>query len=139
MEETITEEYKYLSDPGYIGPGLWYVIHDTGITANSTEEMLDFCKFMRKLCERHRCPNCQKHCSEYIKINPPENCLNFSFKINGVRYKLGMFYWGWEFHNSVNKRLGKKELTLEEAFILFNERKDCNIMCRIDESLKSRK
>lgn len=137
-EDKILEEHKFITDPSYTGPGLWVIIHLMALKADTPKKVENFCDFVRFLCDNHMCPNCREHCKEYIKLNPPEKDKNTSFNISGNRHHLGMFYWAFIFHNAVNERIGKTKLTLEQAFILYNEEQKCDIVCRIEKSNKSK-
>jgi hypothetical protein len=48
------------------------------------------------------CPGCQMHAASYLKEHPVDLAR--------------LFHWSVDFHNSVNKRTGKREFTYDEAF-----------------------
>ncbi len=49
------------------------------------------------------CGECQMHATTYIKTNPPNLTSTEALQA-----------WVWRFHNSVNRRLGKREVAYEE-------------------------
>ena len=49
-----------------------------------------------------KCLHCKKEFLLYIRDNPPENAED-------------LYEWLWKFHNIVNRRLGKKLVSLEES------------------------
>jgi hypothetical protein len=53
------------------------------------------------------CP-CKEHFDKYIQQNPPD------FE--------SLFQWGVDFHNAVNRRILKPQVTIEEAVELWTSR-----------------
>jgi hypothetical protein len=49
------------------------------------------------------CPECREHSLAYARTRPPDFSGSHAFQI-----------WSWEFHNSVNARLGKPLMSAEE-------------------------
>lgn len=99
------------------GPGGWFSIHLLAINAKTAQEKDHFIRFMNLFCQNFKCKECQGHCSEYLKTNPPETYLNKDVYINEKYGTIpGVFKWSWEFHNAVNKRLHKPEMSFESAY-----------------------
>lgn len=59
------------------------------------------------------CQNCRSHYSQYLQTNPLTETILSS------RYNL--IKWLVDLHNSVNKRTGKKEYTIEQVISMYNE------------------
>jgi hypothetical protein len=93
-----------------IGPGIWHVMHTLAIAAHSVQEQRHFVDVVNKVCYSFPCEACREHCVQYISTFPPDNAV-------GVYHGAvpGMFVWSWEFHNSVNQRLHKPLVSLQQA------------------------
>lgn len=76
--------------------GLWHAIHRTAMQPD-----FPFNKWIRDQINHLPCETCRKHALVYLNNNPPESD-------NAVT-------WAWRFHNNVNRRLGKKTITLSEC------------------------
>jgi hypothetical protein len=100
----------------YIGPGIWYVIHKTAITATDGAK-IDFFLTLLKVVVKNLGLKCKNHAQDYINQHPPNDYREIIDENTGER--IGMFYWSWEFHNDVNLRLGKNQMTFEEAYNLY--------------------
>jgi len=99
------------SDPRIIGPGVWYIIHTVAIEATDDNKKYGFITLMNTIKETFPCEECRKHIVEYMENNPFTPYWNI--QENGRHY--GMFKWTWNFHNTVNRRLGKKYVEWETA------------------------
>jgi hypothetical protein len=94
--------------PPHTGPSLWYTIHSIALCYPNVP--MEFHKkaaqdFIESLAYLHPCIHCQQHIRSVLKEMP--------LKIDS---KIVFFEWTVAFHNSVNRRLGKYEFTLEEAY-----------------------
>ena len=121
---------KALTNPGYIGPGVWYMIHFTAKKAGETgyTGKTKFVSLMSDLRENFPCLTCRKHIGEYIDSHPFDAMWVRNHP--GTQKDIGLFLWSVEFHNTVNKRLGKPVLTEDQAFDLYyNEN---NTLCSLD-------
>ena len=115
------DQFHDNTDPKYIGPGVWNMIHKRAFKARSISEQKDFIKFMNETCNEFPCTVCRGHCQEYIKNNPLTDYLDTSIDIDGVSMKLGMFLWSWKFHNAVNHRLSKPVMSWDTAYNLYSD------------------
>lgn len=94
-------------DPATWGPPFWKTLHYIAHSYpdNPSEDirgsMLSLLSSMAVLLP---CPVCQSHCVEYFCLHPP-----------AVESRQALIEYLWKFHNSVNVRTGKPELTLREA------------------------
>ena len=87
------------------GNDLWYLLHT--LTMNYPEKPTQITKktyklFLSKLFYIIPCPMCQREYMLYLKKHPPKLDKTNSFII-----------WMWNFHNSVNNKLGKNIISLE--------------------------
>jgi hypothetical protein len=81
-----------------VGPGIWHVTHTFAAWATTPERRVVFCTFMRtNIQPKLPCGECRGHAAAYIEANPPEKSPD-------------PLIWSWEFHNAVNRRLGKPEM-----------------------------
>lgn len=94
MTEKVQDKY---------GPGIWFAIH---LMAYKTDKDITlkrpFLTYINALAENFPCGECRGHFKNYLSTNPPDKAQE-------------LFKWTWEFHNAVNKRLGKKQFTYEES------------------------
>ena len=112
---------KDLTNPVYIGPGIWISAHKLSFISDTKEKKLFFIKYMKDICHNFPCLTCRGHCSEYNKNNPIENYFDLVMEIDGKKLQLGMFVWSWKFHNAVNLRLKKSIVDWETAYNLYCE------------------
>jgi len=85
------------------GPGIWFVIHLMSYKTDKDQTLRrSFFTYIHALADNFPCGECRGHFKNYLSNNPPEKSNE-------------LFKWSWEFHNTVNKRLGKQVLTYEEA------------------------
>lgn len=110
---------KNNTNPKYIGPGTWNVIHTLAYNAKTKEDKECFIKQMNLICKQFPCETCRGHCKQYIKENPMEDYLN----VVTEGKKLGLFTWTWKFHNAVNFRIGKPNLSWEMALHIYSQYK----------------
>jgi hypothetical protein len=87
--------------PIIFGSGIWYSIHTVAKHLPREAAILA----VKTLLENFKCSICREHINSYIKANPIEHT--------------DVFLWTIGFHNAVNDRLGKKQLSLEIALKLY--------------------
>lgn len=93
--------------PPVWGPIVWETLHLMTFVypdKPSNERQGSMRSFITGMCGNLPCPGCSDHCSEYVSDNPPPTHSRTVLK-----------KWAYDFHNSVNRRTGKRELTYEEA------------------------
>ncbi len=127
----VISDYKDVTDPKYIGPGTWNVIHRNAFNARNNVQQLAFIQLMKDICYGFPCHVCKGHCTEYIKNHPMEDYLNVPVEINGEKLMLGLFVWTWKFHNAVNARLKKPIMSWDTAYNLYLEKESlvCSKNC----------
>jgi hypothetical protein len=107
---------SFPADPKYVGPGVWFMIHSVAYRALNEKEKEGFRRIMVLLSETFPCSVCRNHIQEYIKQHPIEQYWNI---IDVSGRPIGMFKWSVDFHNTVNKRLEKPIIPLNDAMILY--------------------
>lgn len=133
--ETITDKniliasFRDNTDPEYVGPGTWNVIHRLAIRATTTPKQNEFISTMNEICNGFPCNVCNKHCKEYISTHPLEEYIGVVTEINNVKLLLGMFIWSWKFHNDVNARLNKPIMNWDTAYNLYSNTNSCSTEC----------
>jgi len=107
-----------LTDPKYIGPGMWYDIHLKAYEATDNQKINDFIEHMNLLAEKFPCKACRNHINEYMNTHPFDD---LKYLENKDGRKIGMFKWAWLFHNAVNTRLHKPLVDWETAWSMYDE------------------
>ena len=96
------------------GNKLWFNIHQDTYLAdqypNMRKNIIELLKFK---FENFSCSKCKPHLLQYLKDNPLE-------KSNSL------FKWSWEFHNAVNRRIGKLEMDYETAYMSVSNQNQCD-------------
>ena len=91
--------------PPIWGTYYWKVIHLSCLSypmKPNKIEKANMNRFIISICYLLPCPQCRHHALKYInKIKP--NLAN----------RISILYWSFDFHNEVNKRTGKKQLSYE--------------------------
>lgn len=129
-----------ITNPSYVGPGVWYMIHKLAADCKGVDERKRFCKTMKKICEDFPCINCAEHCKDYMDNHPIENYVNVIVEIDGVEKEAGLFFWTWKFHNAVNERLKKPTVSLEKAYRLYTAKSNvCSAECIKSEQKEVKK
>jgi hypothetical protein len=122
--------HSKLHNPVYVGPGVWYTFHALAAEAKNDTDKRDVIKHIRKIQEKFPCSDCKNHFEEYLRTHPPEESLG------GPEDSL--FLWTVNFHNAVNYRLKKPQVSYEEAKSIFmNDSIFCTAKCdEEDEPVK---
>ena len=116
-----------ISDPGKVGPGIWYVFFEQAISSKTKEEQKEFISLMKNIIDRMRCPVCKEHALKYLAENPPDKYLNITLP-GGEN--IGMFKYVWKFKKAVNKRLGKPEMDWDTAYGIYSKPESvCTEVC----------
>ena len=113
-------DYKDHTDPKYIGPGKWHDIHQVAWEAQNKIGKEQFVSFMNNLCEKFPCSTCRTHCKEYIQNHPMKNYEDVLVEVGTERLSLGLFVWAWKFHNAVNARLNKPQMSWDTCYNMYS-------------------
>lgn len=92
------------------GPPLWLFIHTICERIDEDYHRENNKMVIEKICELLRnvpCPICSKHVNSYLK----------RYNLHNIKTKQQLITFFFHFHNSVNKRNGKKIFTKEELKI----------------------
>lgn len=95
----------------------WQTIHEYALSANSFQDRKGFEYYITNLSKRFFCEICQPHFVKYLEDNP-------------ISKSPHPFEWSFRFHNAVNRRLGKREITLREALNTLYKNRECE-SCKI--------
>lgn len=130
------KNFKDHTDPKYIGPGHWFVMHSNAIKAKTKKEITECIQSIKKLCKEFPCVVCRTHSSEYLKNHPIEKDADTLILIDKNKKELGLFMWTWKFHNSVNFRTKKPLMNWSTAYNLFAEKQSqvCSMACLTAEN-----
>lgn len=118
MTSVINPQVTSLTDPKYIGPGVWYNTHLTAYEATDDRKIDEFMDHMYLLADKFACKKCRKHIRQYIETHPLEDLRNLR---NDDGRRIGMFKWAWLFHNAVNTRIHKPLVDWETAWAMYDE------------------
>ena len=109
----------YMAD--IVGPGYWSALHKIGAQATNDEGKKFFMDYIKFIRTHFPCSDCKNHINEYVNANPIEPYLKDAD---------GCFNWTWKFHNTVNRRLKKREVPFEEAVKIYKKDEGvCSLNC----------
>jgi hypothetical protein len=113
-----------MRDPEVFGPALWFTLHNGA--SNYPEEASPIVvekmkNFILGLPYIISCENCQSHAIAYIEEHYESMC-------ESCKGKDTLFKWFFDFHNYVNKRLGKPQMKLEDAINLYSSNSKIRVM-----------
>jgi hypothetical protein len=131
------KDFKDHTDPKYIGPGTWNIMHRYAFKSRTSVEQKTFINFMKELCSGFPCEVCRGHCKEYIMNNPMESYVDKTINVDGENIVLGLFIWTWKFHNAVNARLKKSVMSWDTAYNLYSDNDSlvCSSSCSESEKI----
>lgn len=93
--------------PEIFGPGKWEDLHLYAFHARSHDQKIHYIRYVEIILTNIRCQECRQHALKYLKKHPLTDRWSD---------KMGMFYWSVDFHNWVNKRLGKPQVPRDVAY-----------------------
>jgi len=94
-------------DPNRWGPHLWFYLHTISFNFpdNPTHlEKTHYLDFYNSLGNTIPCEKCRNHYSAHLQTSPPR-----------LENKDALIKWTVDLHNKVNKSLGKREWSYDEA------------------------
>jgi len=100
-------------EPSQFGPHYWYMLHSMALnypvnpTMFAKQKMKAFIEAIPFLLP---CKNCTEHAKEFMAQADINKAL---------QGKKELFTFFWNFHNLVNKRLGKQEMSFENALNMY--------------------
>ena len=93
------------------GPGLWYTIHSYALEMGHKPS--DYWLFLNQLVAVIPCMKCRKSAATYLHKNPIQ-IHDLDLTDHTGRF-IGIFIWTVDFHNWVNKELGKEHMSWQRA------------------------
>lgn len=103
--------HSKLHNQNYIGPGIWYKMHLDGVWADTDEKKRCVIDQIKYLQANFPCGECKEHFADYIRTHPLELTLGKSPE--------SLFLWTFNFHNAVNYRLKKPQVSYDDAKKIF--------------------
>lgn len=101
-----------LPDPRYWGSKFWFTMHTVAYfypDEPTVDEMAHAKNFYESLRSLLPCPGCAQHYGELLRKHPIDE---------HVKYRMSLITWVNMIHNEVNRRLGKKIVTVEEYLMM---------------------
>jgi hypothetical protein len=111
-----TVNHPNTGDPAVWGSAFWFTLHNGSIRypINASKLVADRMKgFIRGIVYILPCPDCAAHATSFIE-NPNNN---FDTICSG---RENLFDFFCQFHNYVNKRYGKPEMSTADAYKLYS-------------------
>ena len=105
--------HSRIHNPNYIGPGLWYNLHLLGAMSKTPEQKRCAIDYIKHLQQNFPCGECKEHFGMYIETHPLESTINGNEE--------SLFLWTFNFHNAVNFRLKKSQVSYEDAKKIYYE------------------
>ena len=91
------------SDPRYIGPGSWAILHMAAKRADAISDFKPFLWLVDTYRQGFPCGDCRKHFDEFCTINP----------VTVTGRSDAAFHWTWRAHNNANILTKKPVLDYE--------------------------
>jgi hypothetical protein len=113
-----------MNNPKHFAP-IWGVIHIMALDAKTPAEQTIANKAIYHIITHLPCQQCSKHAIENIKTRVP-----FDKFLTSKKDEYALFRWSVEFHNTVNRQLGKPIIDFDTAKELWEEVfncKDCTL------------
>ena len=89
---------------------LWKKIHKKAKRSIKDKDKKKFVKYIKGIYRSIKCKECKGHMKGYLT----RERLSKYYMIDN-----GLFVWSWKFHNDVNRRIGKEEINLEDAYSMY--------------------
>ena len=122
-------------DPTLFGKYIWGAMHFTALGAPKTFDTSNasaYRIFYGQIPYVIPCASCGEHLKDVYAANPIEHALSSADDL---------FKWTVDVHNSVNKRLGKPQVSVEEArayWMNLPSSESSGILNKLDKSNKSK-
>lgn len=94
--------HKRMKDPKVFGPLIWDNFHNLARNVTTNDQVDVYISYVNDTIDIIPCDECLFHAKAYLKSNPPDSYRYISY---------GMYQWSVDFHNTVNRRLGKGNWT----------------------------
>lgn len=91
------------------GRGVWFMLHKWSANMENTpENATSFIAMLEVILPNLPCGTCAQHATTYLRRHPP---------IYNGDDPYWAFRWTVAFHNAVNARLQKRQMTFDEAYL----------------------
>lgn len=87
----------------------WKIIHTEAKHATTEEKKLEFYRYIKYLSTNFPCQKCRRHIKTYLV----DNILPRTYDNKEI------YLWAWKFHNSVNRRLRKPIMSLDDVLKMY--------------------
>lgn len=131
LHPALAHPHDRLADPKVFGPGKWDDIHGLAARATTYEKKRECLNFIYFVTSTLKCKTCLGHATEYVKAHPPEEFLDVKDAYGRDR---GLFIWTVNFHNAVNRRLGKPEVDEETAYTIHGPENEICETCGVEKA-----
>lgn len=102
------------------GNAVWYLFHTLAekLKPEHSEHAVELYHKLYQICSNLPCPECSTHAVAALgKINP-----------KNIKTREDLIKLLWQFHNSVNVRIKKKSITIEECQQFYNTANTRNVI-----------
>lgn len=102
------------TQPAEFGPHYWFVIHNMGLTYPMRPNRVAkkrMSAFIEALPVLLPCKDCSEHAKEYLSQHSV---------CDAVKSRESLYTFLWNFHNHVNERLGKRQMSLKDSLKIYN-------------------
>jgi hypothetical protein len=89
---------------------------------------MEYIRYVKDTIEDLPCDDCKQHAKAYLRENPMENFINVKDERSGAA--VGMSKYMFMFHNHVNRRTGKKEITWATYLTLYYDEESITETCK---------
>ena len=109
----------YNNSPEYFGPGYWIAWHLKAYKADTYIKKTEVSRSIVIDVSNIPCKTCKHDALGYMRDN---QLISF---VENNKDPLSLFKWTVKFHNFVNKKLDKEEVSLEQAIEMWNGNSIC--------------
>ena len=114
----VTKDHANSGNPEVWGPAFWFSLHN-GAIYYPIKASPTWCErmkyFILGIPVMVPCEKCSDHATAYIEAN-------YDNLDNAVSGRDALFKFYLDFHNFVNKRVGKKDMSLAEAYKIYSSK-----------------
>jgi Erv1 / Alr family len=114
-----------LTDPSVFGPGKWDDLQTLAMRADDKKGKIRFDEDVRFIAKNLKCGDCKTDFLAYIEKNPP---LKKKMVIEEGK-DVTMFYWVYEAHDHVNRKLGKTSPEFNIIYRFYYHSEGCESGC----------
>lgn len=131
---------KELAKPDKFGPGTWFCIHTLAANSKTYGEHMKCIWAIKVLISHLKCDECYAHATEYLLTHPLEGVYSCNHGAKGHTEAECLYKWTYDFHTTVDRRLGKPAVPYRESYEYFLERgkdscNECHISLSLDQTV----